>query len=320
MLAFALRRAAWALLLCLILSLFTFVIFYVVPRGQQTQQTRGRLVDIQRTQQFSGPVFVQYARWVSAVAHGSLGRSYVSRRPVWDIIRDALPVTLALTDGGAVFWLLIALPLGVLSAIRPRSLLDRTATVLVLVGISTHPLWLGLILSYSLGYQLHLLPSAGYCDLFSPVGSCGGPTQWFAHMLLPWFTFSLVFAALYVRMIRATVTETLQEDFVRFARAKGMSEWAVLRRHAQPNAFIPVIPMVAMDISRFALPTALFVETAFGLPGLGQTLRNALIRNDLPVIVGVVVVTALVIAIVNFVGELIQAAIDPRVKLQPAPA
>jgi peptide/nickel transport system permease protein len=319
-LAFALRRAAWALLLCLILSLFTFVIFYVVPRGQQTQQTRGRLADIQRTQQFSGPVFVQYARWVSAVAHGSLGRSYVSRRPVRDIIRDALPVTLALTVGGAVFWLLIALPLGVLSAIRPRSLLDRTATVLVLVGISTHPLWLGLILSYSLGYQLHLLPSAGYCDLFSPVGSCGGPTQWFAHMLLPWFTFSLVFAALYVRMIRATVTETLQEDYVRFARAKGMSEWAVLRRHAQPNAFIPVIPMVAMDISRFALPTALFVETAFGLPGLGQTLRNALIRNDLPVIVGVVVVTALVIAIVNFVGELIQAAIDPRVKLQPAPA
>jgi peptide/nickel transport system permease protein len=319
-LAFALRRAAWALMLCLILSLFTFVIFYVVPRGQQTQRTRGRLADIQRTQQFSGPVFVQYAKWVSAVAHGSLGRSYVSRRPVRDIIRNALPVTLALTVGGAVFWLLIAFPLGVLSAIRPRSLLDRTATVLVLVGISTHPLWLGLILSYSLGYQLHLLPSAGYCDLFSPVGSCGGPTQWFAHMLLPWFTFSLVFAALYVRMIRATVTETLQEDYVRFARAKGMSEWAVLRRHALPNAFIPVIPMVAMDISRFALPTALFVETAFGLPGLGQTLRNALIRNDLPVIVGVVVVTALVIAIVNFVGELIQASIDPRVKLQPAPA
>jgi peptide/nickel transport system permease protein len=138
-------------------------------------------------------------------------------------------------------------------------------------------------------------------------------------MLLPWFTFSLVFAALYVRMIRATVAETLQEDYVRFARAKGMSEWAVLRRHVLPNAFILVVPMVAMDISRFALPTALFVETAFGLPGLGQALRNALIRNDLPVIVGVVVVTGLVIAIVNFVGEVIQAMIDPRVKLQPEP-
>lgn len=257
---------------------------------------------------------------MSGVARGLLGHSYVSRRPVRDFIRDALPVTLALTVGGAVVWLLIALPLGVLSAIRPRSLLDRTATVVVLVGISTHPLWLGLILSYSLGYQLHLLPSAGYCDPFSPVGSCGGPTQWFWHMLLPWFTFALVFAALYVRMIRATVTETLQEDYVRFARAKGMSEWGVLRRHALPNAFIPVIPMVAMDISRFALPTALFVETAFGLPGLGQTLRNALIRNDLPVIVGVVVVSALVIAIVNFVGEVIQAVIDPRVRWPPAPA
>jgi peptide/nickel transport system permease protein len=319
-LAYVLRRAAWAVMLCLILSLFTFTIFYVVPRGQTTQQTRGRLADIQRTQQFSGPVVVQYGQWVSQVARGSLGRSYVTRRPVRDIIRNALPVTLALTIGGAVVWLLIALPLGILSAVRPRSLLDRTATIVMLVGISVHPLWLGLILSYSLGFQLHLLPSSGYCDLFSPVGSCGGPTQWFSHMLLPWFTFALVFAALYVRMIRATVTETLQEDYVRFARAKGMSEWGVLHRHALPNALIPLIPMVAMDISRFALPTALFVETAFGLPGLGQALRNALLRNDLPVIVGVVVVTALVIALVNFVGEVIQAMIDPRVKLQPQPA
>jgi peptide/nickel transport system permease protein len=141
-------------------------------------------------------------------------------------------------------------------------------------------------------------------------------------MLMPWFTFALVFAALYVRMIRATVTESLQEDYVRFARAKGMSEWTVLRRHALPNAFIPVIPMIAMDISRFALPTALFVETAFGLPGLGRVLRDALIRNDLPVIVGVVVVSVIVIVIVNFLGELLQAVVDPRVKLraEPAPA
>jgi peptide/nickel transport system permease protein len=156
--------------------------------------------------------------------------------------------------------------------------------------------------------------------MFSPVGSCGGPTQWFTHLLMPWFTFALVFAALYVRMIRATVAETLEEDYVGFARAKGMSEWAILRKHVLPNAFIPLVPMVAMDISRFALPTALFVETAFGLPGLGQALRNALVRNDLPVIVGVVVVSVLVIAIVNFLGEVIQAMIDPRVKLRPEPA
>jgi peptide/nickel transport system permease protein len=316
---YVIRRAAWAVLLCLIVSLFTFVVFYVVPRNQNTQRTRGTF-DLQRAQQFSGPVFVQYAEWVSGVAHGSLGHSYVSRRPVSKIVRDALPVTLALTVGGAVLWLLIALPLGVLSALRPRSLLDRTATVVVLLGISIHPLWLGLFLAYLFGYRLHLLPFTGYCDMFSPVGSCGGPTQWFTHLLMPWFTFALVFAALYVRMIRATVAETLEEDYVGFARAKGMSEWAILRKHVLPNAFIPVVPMVAMDISRFALPTALFVETAFGLPGLGQALRNALVRNDLPVIVGVVVVSVLVIAIVNFLGEVIQAMIDPRVKLRPEPA
>ena len=298
------------MVLCLICSLFTFVIFYVVPRQGNTQLTRGRL-DTTRTQQFSGPVVVQYWQWVSGVAHGSLGHSYVSRRPVAKIVRDALPVTLALTIGGAILWLLIALPLGVLSALRPRSFLDRTATVVVLIGISIHPLWLGLFLSYLFGYRLHALPFTGYCDMFSPVGSCGGPAQWFTHMLMPWITFALVFAAIYVRMIRATVTETLEEDYVRFARAKGMSEWAVLRRHCLPNAFIPVVPMVAMDISRFALPTALFVETAFGLPGLGRVLRDALLRNDLPVIVGVVVVSVLVIVIVNFLGEIVQAFIDP---------
>jgi peptide/nickel transport system permease protein len=314
-------RAAWAVLLCLICSLFTFVIFYVVPRQGNTQFTRGRL-DTTRTQQFSGPVVVQYWQWISGVAHGSLGHSYVSRRPVAKIVRDALPVTLALTIGGAILWLLIALPLGVLSALRPRSFLDRTATVVVLIGISIHPIWLGLFLSYLFGYRLHALPFTGYCDMFSPVGSCGGPAQWFTHMLMPWITFALVFAAIYVRMIRATVTETLEEDYVRFARAKGMSEWAVLRRHCLPNAFIPVVPMVAMDISRFALPTALFVETAFSLPGLGRVLRDALLRNDLPVIVGVVVVSVLVIVIVNFLGEVVQAFIDPRVKLRadPAPA
>ena len=199
-------------------------------------------------------------------------------------------------------------------------MLDRTATVIVLIGISIHPLWLGLILAYLFGYQLNALPFTGYCDMFSPVGSCGGPAQWFTHMLMPWITFALVFAAIYVRMIRATVTETLEEDYVRFARAKGMSEWTLLRRHCLPNAFIPVVPMVAMDISRFALPTALFVETAFGLPGLGRVLRDALIRNDLPVIVGVVVVSVLVIVIVNFLGEIVQVLIDPRVKLQAAPA
>jgi peptide/nickel transport system permease protein len=172
-----------------------------------------------------------------------------------------------------------------------------------------------LILSFGLGYHLHLLPLTGYCDMFHSETACGGPVQWFTHLLLPWVTFALVFAALYVRMIRASVTETIQEDYVLLARAKGMSEWATLRRHVLPNAMLSVVPMVAMDISRFALPTALFVETSFGLPGLGHVLRDALIRNDLPVIVGVVVVSVVVITLVNFA----EAVIDPRVKPRSEP-
>jgi peptide/nickel transport system permease protein len=319
-LAFTIRRLGWSVMLCLVLSLITFVIFYVVPRQQRVQRLQGRFVDIQRAQQFSGPVVYQYGRWVSGVARGSLGRSYVSRQAVSSILLDATPVTLSLTIGGAVIWMLIAVPLGVFSALWPRSSIDRTATVLVLIGISTHPLWLGLVLSYLLGNQLHALPVAGYCDMFNSPTTCGGPVQWFTHLLMPWFTFALVFAALYVRMIRASVIEALQEDYVRQARAKGMSEWGAVRSHVLPNAFLSVVPMVAMDISRFALPTALFVETAFGLPGLGRVLRDALIRNDLPVIVGVVVVTAVVIAVLNFVGELIQVMVDPRVKMRVAPA
>ena len=314
------KRLGWAVLLCLTMSLLTFVIFYVVPRQQRIQRLQGRFVDVQRAQQFSGPVVVQYGRWMSGVVRGSMGRSYVSRQPVSQILFNAMPVTLSLTIGGAVIWMLVAIPLGIFSALWPRSALDRGATVLVLVGISTHPLWLGLVLSYVLGYQLHALPITGYCDLVNPSTSCGGPVQWFTHLLMPWFTFALVFAALYVRMIRASVTEALQEDYVRLARAKGMSEWAALRKHALPNALISVDPMVAMDISRFALPTALFVETAFGLPGIGRVLRDALLRNDLPVIVGIVVVSAIVIALVNFLGELLQVVVDPRVKVRAAPA
>ncbi len=315
MLVYTARRGTWAIVLCLILSLITFVIFYIVPR-QTIVDPHDPRYDARTAQLAKGSMPSQYAHWLRGVVGGSLGRSTATRRPVSSILRQAAPVTIALTIGGALVWLMIALPLGVFSAVRPRSKLDHTATVVVLAGMSAHPLWLGLILSYLVGFQLHLLPISGYCNLYGGSGSCSGLTQWFTHMVMPWFTFALVFAALYVRMIRANVTEALSEDYVRLARAKGMSEWRVLRRHVLPNALISVVPMVAMDISRVALPTALFVETAFGLPGLGRALRDALVRDDLPVVVGVVIVSSIVIVIANLIGDLLQVLIDPRVKLR----
>jgi peptide/nickel transport system permease protein len=314
-LAYAVRRLCWAVALCLTLSLVTFIVFYVIPT-QEVQVRGGGFTDLRKASQLNGAITHQYAQWLWHLGHGSLGRSFFSRRTVNSIIGDAAPVTIWLTLGGAVMWMLIALPLGVLSALHPRSLIDKGATTLVLVGISAHPLWMGLIFSWLFGSKLRVLPDGGYCDLINPSTSCGGPVAWFTHMLMPWFVFALVFAALYVRMIRATVTEALHEDYVRSAHAKGLTEWQAVRRHVLPNALLPVVTMLAMDIGRFALPTALFVETAFGLPGLGKVLYDALQRNDLPVLVGVVVITAAAIVVLNLVADLLYLALDPRVKLQ----
>ncbi|MDQ2984602.1 MAG: ABC transporter permease [Actinomycetota bacterium] len=164
-------------------------------------------------------------------------------------------------------WLLIAVPLGILSAVRPRSLLDRAATIFVLFGVSLHPVWIGLAFGYLFGYRLHWFPIQGYCEMRSPSAgaSCGGLVQWAYHLVLPWLTFAFLFAALYVRMIRANVTEALSEDYVRTARAKGASELRVLRTHALRNAFLPVVSMLGMDLGA-ALGGALFVEQVYGLP------------------------------------------------------
>jgi len=312
-LGYAVRRLLWAVVLCLALSLVTFIIFYVIPH-QRVQVRGGGFAELGRASQLTGPLFQQYGQFLWNVAHGSLGRSFFSRREVNDILLDAVPVTLSLTLGGAVLWMLIALPLGVVSAMRPRSLVDRGATTLILIGFSAHPLWLGLMLSYLFGFRLDVLPATGYCDLIDPGNRCGGVLEWSRHLLLPWVTFAMFFAALYVRMIRASVAEALHEDYVRSARAKGLSEWGAIRAHVLPNALLPVLAMLAMDIGRFALPTALFVETAFGLPGLGKVLYESLTRNDLPVLVGIVIVTALAVALFNLITDLLYGLCDPRVR------
>ena len=147
-----------------------------------------------------------------------------------------------------MLWLMISIPIGILSALRPRSLLDRVTMVFVLIGISAHPVWIGLLGAYFIGFKLHLVPITGYCDLVSPTGDCGGPIQWAYHLILPWCTFAVLFAAIYVRMIRAYTMETLGEDFVRTARAKGASEPHVLRNHVLRNALLPVVTILGMDV------------------------------------------------------------------------
>jgi len=318
---FLIRRCLWAIVLVFAVTVVTYAIFFLLPtdparlaagRGASPQS----IERIRKLLHFDEPVWEQYGRFVwNLFGHGSLGYSYVNREEVSRRVGEDLPVTASLIAGGVLLVIMVSIPVGMLSALRPRSLLDRCAMIFVLIGISTHPVWLGLVLSFVFGYKLGLTPIAGYCNAIAgPYDQCGGAIQWASHLLLPWITFSVLFAALYVRMIRAQLMEALNEDYVRTARAKGLSELRVVARHAMRNSMLPIVTILGMDLG-LAFGTAVFIEQTFGLPGIGHDLLNASNQLDLPVIVGIVMVVALIIVGLNLVVDIVYGLLDPRIRL-----
>ena len=320
MFRYLVRRILWAVVLFVAVTMVSFVIFFIVPVEPARliagpQAPPDAVERAKKAYHLDDPVWKQYLRFMKTlVVDGSLGKSLATRQRVNDVVRAAAPVTISLVIGGAILWMLVAVPIGILSALKPRSLLDRAAMVFVLVGISAHPVWIGLILSYFVGYKLQLTPLGGYCDLINPSTDCGGPIDWFHSMILPWITFMLLFSALYVRMIRANVLETLNEDYVRTARAKGAPESQVMRSHVLRNALLPVVTMLGMDIG-LALGGAIFTETVFGLPGLGKVAVEALTGFDLPIVMGITVFATLAIIVFNLAVDVLYAVIDPRIRL-----
>ena len=327
MLRYVLRRLLWAGVLALAMSFVTFVILFQIPADParflvRNQDPSERQLEAAREKLgVDDPFFVQYGRFVWRVAHLDLGYSYASRSlerqptPVTTELRRAIPVTATLLIGGAVIWLTVAIPLGVLSAVRPGSAFDRFALLFALLGISAHPVVVGLFLRQTLGYNLGLAPVEGYCPMVGE-SSCG-PVGWAHHMLLPWLTISVLFAALYSRMIRVHVIEELREGYVRTARAKGAREARILRSHVLRNSFLPILAMIGMDIG-LVFGSAVFVEQVFGLAGLGNLVLNASAARvgfDLPVIAGVILVVSMAVVLVNLVVDLLIGVIDPRVRV-----
>jgi peptide/nickel transport system permease protein len=327
---YLIRRLLWAGVLFLAVTVVSYIIFFLVPAEPARliagpQAPPDQVERVRKQMGLDDPVYQQYGRFVGAMMPisfdgglhlkaPSLGRSYATRQPVTEIIKDAAPVTASLVFGGAILWMLIAVPIGILSALRPRSLLDRSAMVFVLIGISAHPVWIGLILIYFIGYKAGLTPLGGYCDMINPSTDCGGPIEWAHSLILPWITFAILFAALYVRMIRANVLEAMNEDYVRTARAKGAPEWLVMRSHVLRNAMLPVVTMLGMDIG-VALGGAIFTEAVFGLPGLGRSALQALEGFDLPAVMGIVVFATICVIVFNLFVDLLYAIIDPRIRL-----
>ncbi len=320
MLQYLVRRLLWAAVLFLAVTVVTYVIFFIIP-ANPAQQAAGKAATtekIEQVEKFLGldqPVYVQYYRFMKRlIVDQSLGRSFATRQDVNDIILDAAPITASLVFGGVFFWMLLALPIGILSALRPRSLLDRASMTFVLIGISAHPVWIGLIFVYFFSFKWQITPISGYCDIVNGSTGCGGPIDWAYHMALPWATFAILFAATYVRMIRANVMETLNEDYVRTARAKGAPESQVIRSHVLRNSMLAVVTMLGMDIG-LALGGAVFTETVYGLPGLGRVAIESINNFDLPITQGVVVFGTFSIIVFNLFVDLFYAWIDPRIRL-----
>lgn len=305
---YVLGRLASTALMFLAVTLFVFIAFFRIP------QSRGRrdLADAHRLQ---GTLPGEYAHYLwRFVGHGDLGYSSVSREAVTTQLLRAAPVTLSLVIGGLLVWLLIALPIGVLSALRPRRLVDRASTVLVLVGLSLHPVWLGLMLSWVFGQYLHVLPASGYCTVAGLSTGCNGLGHWATHMFLPWITFGIVNAALFSTMLRALLLEELNADYVQTALAKGVGSVRVVHAHVLQNVMLPLLTMLGL-LAGTSLAGVIFVESAFDLPGLGGILRQATLRHDLPVTAGSVLFLALAIVLLNLVVDLAYATVDPRVRV-----
>jgi peptide/nickel transport system permease protein len=319
MAAFVIRRLLWGALLLLLVSALTFLIFYVLPSADPAQLRAGRnaspetIATIRHTLGLDRPIATQYWTFLKHLAHGDLGYSYDSSAGVGALIRDRLPATISLTLGAAVLWFAIAIPIGVIAAVRPRSWLDRLTTGVALVAISSPVYWLGLVALYLFASDIGkwpLLPGAG-----SYVGLTADPWHWFTSLIMPWVVLAATFAAVYARFLRGQLMEALSEDYVRTARAKGLSERRVVLRHGLRAAITPVVTMAGLDIG-LLLGGAVLIETVFDIPGVGRLNYDAILHADYPVIQGTVLLAAVFVIVANIAVDVTYAYLDPKVRTE----
>ena len=328
---YVVRRLAAACLQLLIITFVAYVLFFLIADltgANPAQRVAGKGATPARVREIAHilgpdqPWYGQYGHFVWRLAHGDLGYSFQRRQSVTSVVLPAAGVTASLILGAAVLWLLIAIVVGLVGALRPRSLIDRVLTVGVQTAIAAPVFWVAPMLAYLLAYQptqgrlfgmslgrrLDWLPIEGY------VGPIANPFEWAHHMILPWLTLAIGFAALYARFVRAFVLEQFGEDYVRTARAKGASERRVLRHHIGPLVAPAVVTLLGLDVG-VALGGALFVEQVYGLPGLGYIGLSSIQNLDYPLTVGTITFAALVAVAANALADLAQVALDPRVRL-----
>jgi peptide/nickel transport system permease protein len=316
--AYIVRRILWGLVLLLIVSFLTFAIFYLFPSADPAALRAGRsatpqlIAQIRHQLGLDRPFYEQY--WIymkGIVLHFDLGFSYQNDASVRGQILSRLPATISLTLGAFVIWIGFGIPIGVISAIRQRSLLDRVTMGGALVAISAPVYWLGLVALFVFGKGTGKLQWFGGAGSYVPLTE--DPGQWFSSLILPWFVLAAAFAAFYARMARANLLETMGEDYVRTARAKGLREWRVIVKHALRVALTPIVTIAGLDIG-LLLGGAVLAETVFNIPGVGRFAYDSIINSDLPAIQGTVLFGAFFIIFANVVVDILYAFLDPRVR------
>jgi peptide/nickel transport system permease protein len=315
---FLVRRTLRGLLVVWLITLLLFGMFFVAPSNvAQTlggrQATPQTIALINQRLGLDRPIWEQYLSFVGNALRGDLGYDYYKQIPVTSIIADALPKTASIAFGAAVIWMLLGVTNGVLSAVRPRTFLDRGLTAFALFFYSMQTFLLGLLLLYYLYFQLTLVgirifPAGGYVDLTA------SPGGWLQHLVLPWITVALVSAAAYTRLTRTSMLEVLSEDYIRTARSKGISEGRVVVRHGLRSALSPVVTQFGIDVATL-LGGVIVTETVFSIDGIGRTAIVAIDQQDQPVIIGIVLLGTVAVVVANILVDLGYAILDPRVRL-----
>ena len=318
MLRFTVRRLLNMIFVLWAVSVLTFLIFMVMPGGGENQaalRIAGRNANAAQIQTvkkqwgLDDPFYVQYAEMMKKVFTGDL-ISYVNQQNVTEEIKRGIPRTMSLVIGAGLIWLFFGILFGVLSAVYAGRFTDRALNVLALIGISLPVFWVGLVLLYYLTDRVTLFPPGGYTELGQD------PVDWAYHLILPWFALSILFIGFYSRVLRSNILDIENEDYVRTAKAKGLSERRVLIRHTLRNALIPIVTLFGLDFGAALGGGAILTESVFGLQGVGQYASESIGRLDLPPIMGVVLFGAFFIVLLNAIVDIMYAFLDPRIRLQ----
>lgn len=311
---FVLNRTVSVIAVLFAISILTFLIFQAIPNGDPALRLAGRLATPQQVQDvreqwgFDQPIYTQYGNTMKLIFTGEV-TSYTQQLNVLDQIRADAPATISLVVGAAIIWLGLGILLGVISAVNAGGWLDRGLTVLALVGVSTPVFLLGAVLLYYLAYKLALFPIGGYVKLTED------PWGWFSHMILPWFTLAVLFIGVYSRVLRSTMLDTMGEDFVRAARAKGLSERRVLSHHVLRNSLIPIVSLFGLDFAAAIGGGAILTESVFNLHGIGQYAAESISRLDVPPILVITMLGAFAVVILSAAVDVVYALLDPRIRL-----